>query len=81
MYMDNNPTFTAMIALSRIKNPQMRKRVDPMFKRIMLYGSQERETESAPLRVNVVATHFNTFVLVITVPYSMMSVEVYLIIE
>ena len=70
--MANNPTFTATIALSLIRYPQMRNRRDPMFKRIMLYGSQERETESAPLRVKVVATHFNAFVLVITIPYSML---------
>jgi hypothetical protein len=70
--MDNNPTFTAMIALSLIRYPQTRKRDDPTFKRIILYGSQDRETESAPSRTKVVATHFKIFVLVITVPYSML---------
>ena len=70
--MDNNPTFTAMIARSRMRHPQMRKRVDPILRRIMLYGSQDRETERAPPNVNAVATHFKIFVLVITVPYSML---------
>jgi len=55
-----------------MRHPQMRKRVDPILRRIMLYGSQDRETERAPPKVNAVATHFKIFVLVITVPYSML---------
>ena len=70
--MPKRPTFTAIIARSRIRYPQMRKRVDPILRRIMLYGSQDRETERAPPKVNAVATHFMIFVLVITVPYSML---------
>ena len=55
--MNNNPEFTAIIALSLIIKPQIKNKNEPRFNNIIFSGSKDNAVHNAPPRVIKVAVH------------------------
>lgn len=57
----NKPAFTVIIALSLIRNAQIKNKKDPMFNNQMLSGSYISAVARAPSNVTNVAIHLILF--------------------